>query len=73
MATAGMQFDYHDCAICGDHQLVEAPDWATGGSDDGTSGPDWACVTCGTAMFIDPRLIWPDQMTRGLDSRAETA
>ena len=68
-----MQFDYHDCAVCGDQQLVEAPDRATGGSDHGDGGPDWACVTCGTAMFIDPRLIWPDPTMRGLDNWAETA
>jgi hypothetical protein len=67
--SLGLLLDYHDCPICGIEALIEAPanefgaDGYGGGVDD-ERGPDRACVGCGTAVFIDPRLIWPVRAAR---------
>lgn len=63
MDSLGVLLDYHSCPLCGFEQFIEAP--SDDGSDEGEvsiyghRGPDSACGACGTAVFIDPMLIWP--------------
>ena len=50
--------DYHDCPVCGAGQLIEMR------CDDPAHAercPDRACLVCGTAVFLDPALIWPTE------------
>jgi hypothetical protein len=73
--SLGVLLDYHSCPMCGFEQFIEAP--AEDGSDegevtiDGQRGSDSACGACGTAVFIDPVLIWPVRRSRA--DRADVA
>jgi hypothetical protein len=78
--TVDSLLDYHDCPVCGFGQFLEVPGDERPSDEDGDScedgvssarGPDRVCVACGTAMFIDPMLIWPAHQSR--TDQAETA
>jgi hypothetical protein len=72
--SLGTPLDYHDCPVCGFGQFLDAPGDDLPSDEDGVSGergPDRACIACGTAVFIDPMLIWPARDSR--HDHAETA
>jgi len=48
--------DYHHCPQCADERPFERPECLDG---HGADCPEWACVSCGTAILVAP-LTQPD-------------